>query len=88
MRNSKLKNRRALWVSIDSGFAGNKLAELEDRSRRCNLRIGGLKETSYETLETCKEHLEILFKVKLGIEEDILLERAYSHHLKTEGTNQ
>ena len=55
----------------------NKLVELEDCSRRCNLRIDGVKETSNETWEKCEEHLETLFKDELGIEENVIIERAH-----------
>ena len=53
-----------------------------------NIRIDRLKETSYKTLEKCELHLGILFNDKLGIEENIIIERTYSYHLKTERINQ
>ena len=36
---------------IDPEFGENKLVQLEDRSRRCNLRIDGVNETSTEMWE-------------------------------------
>ena len=49
--NEKLKTKmKELYeYQIDPEFVENKLVELEDRSRRCNLRIDGVKETSNET---------------------------------------
>ena len=34
---------------IDPEYVYNKLVDLEDRSRRCNLRINGITETKGET---------------------------------------
>ena len=70
---------------IDPEFVENKLVELEDRSRWCNLRIDGVKETSNERWEKCEEHLETLFKDKLGIEETIVIERAHRTKSSPEG---
>ena len=39
--------------------------------------MDGVKETSNETWEKCEEHLETLFKDKLGIEENITIARAH-----------
>ena len=77
--NEKLKTKmKELYeYQIDPEFVVNNLVELEDRSRRCYLRIDEVKETSNETSEKREEHLEILFKYKLGIEENILIERAH-----------
>ena len=61
---------------IDPEFVVHHLVELEDRSRRCYLRIDEVKETSMKRRKS-EEHLEILFKYKLGIEENILIERAH-----------
>ena len=62
---------------IDPEFVENNLVELENRSRKCNLRIDVVKETSNET-EKCKEHLEILFEDTLGIEDQIKSKYIYS----------
>ena len=77
--NEKLKTKmKELYeYQIDPEFVVNNLVELEDRSRRCYLRIDEVKETSNETSEKREEHLETLFKDKLGIEENILIERAH-----------
>ena len=57
--------------------AKKKLADLEDRSCRNNLRFDVFQE---ETNETCEESESIItdfVKGKLGIKEDILIERAH-----------
>ena len=73
----KTKMKKLYEYQIDPEFVVHNLVELEDRSRRCYLRIDEVKETSNETSEKREEHLEILFKYKLGIEENILIERAH-----------
>ena len=60
---------------IDPGYVYNKLVDLEDRSRRCNLRIDGVT----ETWEQGEEEIQNIFKEKLGLEK-IDIERA--HHSK------
>ena len=55
---------------IDPEFVENKLVESKNHSRKCNLRIDVVKETSNEK-EKCKEHLETLFEDTLGIEDQI-----------------
>ena len=54
-----------------------KLADLEDRSRRNNLRFNGFKEETNETWEESESMITDFVKEKLGIEEDILIERAH-----------
>ena len=43
----------------------------------CNLRIDGVKEASSEAWEKCEKYLETLFKDKLGIGENLIIERAH-----------
>ena len=52
-----------------------KLVELEDRSRRNNLRIDGIKEEPNETWEACEKNPKIADK--LGIDSDIKIERCH-----------
>ncbi|XP_065639530.1 uncharacterized protein LOC136072288 [Hydra vulgaris] len=55
-----------------------KSVDIEDRNRRCNLRIDGLKETIDEKeCESTKEKVKKLFNDKLGIKQDIKIERAH-----------
>jgi hypothetical protein len=55
----------------------DKMAELEDRSRRNNLRFEGIEETEGETWENCEEKIKLLLKGKLGIDKEITIERAH-----------
>ena len=54
-----------------------KLADLEDRSRRNNLRFDGFQEQTNETWEETESIITNFVKEKLGIEEDILIARAH-----------
>ena len=60
----------------------NKLVDVEDRSRRCNLRIDGVTEKKGETWEQCEEEIQNIFKEKLGLE-NINIERAQRSKGKT-----
>ena len=61
---------------LDPSFIEDKLIDLEDRSRRNNLRVDGIKERPNETWEDCENELHTLFKESLGIEEEVVTERA------------
>ena len=54
-----------------------KLADLEHRSRRNSLRFDGFQEETNETWEESDSIATDLVKEKLGIEEEILIERAH-----------
>ena len=72
---------------LDPAFIGDKLIDLEDQSRRNNLRVDGIKERPNETWEHCEEELHTVFKGSLGIEEEVVIERAHkvpSRHLPTQ----
>ena len=53
-----------------------KIVDLEDRSRRNNLRIDGISEKENETWDECGQEVQSLIKDKLGIAENIVIERA------------
>ena len=55
------------------------MVDLEDRSRRLNLRIDGVTERKGVTWEQCEEKTHNIFKGKLGLENSDI-ERA--HHSK------
>ena len=67
---------------LDPDFIEDKLIDLEDRSRRNNLRVDGIKERPNETWEDCENELHTLFKESLGIEEEVVIERA--HRVRTD----
>ena len=56
----------------------NKLVDLEDRSRRTNLRINGIKEGKNETWKECEERVNCFLEEKLDIDtSEIWIERAH-----------
>ena len=56
----------------------NKLVDLEDRSRRSNLRINGIKEGKNETWEECEEKVNCFLEEILDMDtSEIWIERAH-----------
>ena len=74
VRDSVASMKELYAYQLDPEFVEAKLVELEDFSRRCNLRIDGVKETSNETWEKQEEHLKTSSKNKLSIEKNIAIE--------------
>jgi DNA anti-recombination protein RmuC len=54
-----------------------KSIDLENRSRRNNLRIDGIKETTDESWSDCEKAVKEIFKTKLNILNEIVVERAH-----------
>ena len=54
-----------------------KTVDLEDKSRRNNLLIDGISEKENESRDECEQEVQSLIKDKLGIAENILIERAH-----------
>ena len=50
---------------------------LEDRSRRNNLRIDGIKQKVGESWQDCEAEVEKLFREKLDIEDEVIIQRAH-----------
>ena len=71
---------------LDPDFVTNKLVELEDRSRRNNIRIDGIEEDENETWESCEDKVQQLIKENLGIESNVEIERC--HRMKKNQKNQ
>ena len=67
-------------------FTERKVVKLEDRSRRNNLRIDGITEKENETWDECEQEVQSLIKDKLGIAENIVIERA--HRIKKKGNSE
>ena len=55
----------------------NKVIELEDRSRRNNLRIDGIVETDNDSWESCEKQSQKIIKEKLEIEKIIKIDRCH-----------
>ena len=60
-----------------------RLDEAEDRSRRNNIRIGGLAEEKGESWDETKRKVKLFFKNSLNIDKDIVIQRA--HRNKSDG---
>nr|XP_047135727.1 uncharacterized protein LOC124812760 [Hydra vulgaris] len=55
----------------------DKLAEIEDRSRRNNLRISGIEESVDESWDDCESKVRELIKKKLDLQGEFIIERAH-----------
>ena len=58
------------------------MVDLEDRSRRCKLRINNVTVRKCKTWEQCEEEIQNIFKEKIGLE-NIEIERAHRSKGKT-----
>ena len=61
---------------VDPEHVTNKLTDLENRSRRNNLRTDGIPESRNETWEEREEEIQIVFNEKLGVK-NVQIERAH-----------
>ena len=61
----------------------DKLIELEDCPRRNNICIDGIEEEQYETWDRCEEKVQKVIKDKLGIEDEVEIDRC--HRMKKSG---
>ena len=69
---------QGIWdYQIDPDYIQYKLVELEDRSRQNNIRIDRIEEAEGETWEISETKATKVFKEKLGIEKEIIIERAH-----------
>ena len=62
---------------LDPTFVLEKLIELENRSRRNNVRIDGVPEISYKTWESCEEEVRKIIINKVDITDDTELDRCH-----------
>ena len=62
---------------LDPEYVMEKLIELEDRSRRNNLRIDGVEETPNETWDICEGKVQDIVVNKLGITAEIEFDRCH-----------
>ena len=69
--------RKIYEWQLDLEYVHNKLVDLEDRSRRNNLRIDGIKGKVGESWEGCEAEVDKLFTEKLDIEDKIIIETAH-----------
>ena len=62
---------------LDSDEVSSKLFELEDRTRRNNLRIDGIAEDQNESWHECEEKVLEVIKGKLEIQDPIEIDRCH-----------
>ena len=72
---------------IDPNYILDKFAEVEDISRRNNLRTDGINEEKGETWKMCETKIKNIFQEKLEIHDDIIIERAHRTKGKTTRNN-
>ena len=76
---TKLENN-IKWIEkdlLDADDVSAKLAELEDRSRRNNLRMNGLGETPNETWKTCEEKIQEVLNNNVGFATEVEIDRCH-----------
>ena len=75
----KINNHEEVIKSLTTeiNMLKEKAVDLENGSRRKNLRIDGLKEHEKETWDEFESKIKALFKEKLGIDQNVLIERAH-----------
>ena len=78
----KIINDRPDWgfqerLTERCNYMDNRIDELEDRNRRNNIRIDGLVENENENWEETEEKVQKIIKEDLGIEEEVIIERAH-----------
>ena len=74
VRSLKQKVDEIYDYQIDPDEVEKKLTDLEDRSRRNNLRIDGVAEENGETWDDCERKVKEIFMDKLELENDIITE--------------
>ncbi|XP_065642142.1 uncharacterized protein LOC136073830 [Hydra vulgaris] len=70
-------NKTSIELEHSDNIIKDKLAELEDRSRRNNLRFNGIQESENETWEESEKKIHELLNSRLGINNNIIIERAH-----------
>ena len=67
-------------------FTERKIVDLENQSRRNNLRLDGKSEKKNETWDECEQDVQSLIKDKLRIGENMVIERV--HRIKKKGNSE
>ena len=65
------------YYQIDPDEVEKKLTDLEDHSRRSNLRVDGVAEENGKSWDDCEQKVKEVFMDKLELENDIIIERAH-----------
>ena len=77
MKDVDVRIRDIYEYQVDPNYVVDKLAELEDRSPRNNLRIDGFNKEKGETWEMCETKTKNIFQEKLEIHDEIIIEHAH-----------
>ena len=89
--NEEVYKRELLTIKernqLEIGQFREKLREMEDRSRRNNIRVEGLKESEGENWEQTKEKLRNIIINRLGIKTNVIIERAHRGRAKQNDDN-
>jgi len=87
---TKLKelHERIDFTIEENAMLKDNLRRQEDRNRRNNLRIDGIKENEGETAKDVEEKVRKLFRESLGIKHNIEIERAHRTGRRTPGNKQ
>ena len=75
-KNVELENQCNKLYNHSLEYFYNNLVDLEDRSRRNNLRIHGIAKGANESWELCEEQLQNIFKEKPSLN-NVQIERAH-----------
>ena len=62
MKDADVRVRDIYEYQVDPNYVIDKLAELEDRSRKNNLRIDGINKEKGETWEICETKIKNIFR--------------------------
>ena len=65
------------YYQIDPDEVEKKLTDLEDHSRRSNLRKDGVAEENGKSWDDCEQKMKEVFMDKLELVNDIIIERAH-----------
>ncbi|XP_066923006.1 uncharacterized protein [Clytia hemisphaerica] len=69
----------------EAKYFKDKLRTLEDRNRRNNIRVDGMVENENETWEDSERKVKDMIRAKLGVNEEIVVERAHRIGRKENG---
>ena len=83
MKDVDARVRDIYEYQVDPNYVLDKVAELEGRSRKKNLRIYGINEEKSEIWEMCETKIKNIFQDKLKIHEDIIIECVHRTKRKT-----
>ncbi|XP_065681501.1 uncharacterized protein LOC136095167 [Hydra vulgaris] len=85
---SNVKSTDNIKFNDKNNDVKDKLAELEDRSRRNNLRFNGVEESENESWEDNEKKIQEVLKSKFGFTNNLEIERAHRTGKKEKGVKK